>query len=236
MTKYKTYLFDADGTLLDYDKAELQALKKTFRFYHLDYNDQIEKTFADICSLEWKRFGLSNTAEKEIQSRFHALYYDYSESRFCELVKRFELSVLPKQFDISYRQHLAQQTDEIPFAREVCMKLSEFANVYVASNGLSDIQKSRLIHFQPYLKDIIVSEDLDCCKPSEEFFEKAIAIAGVEDKSTVLLVGDSLTSDILGANRFGVDSCWFNRKKKKNNTRIIPNYEIDSLNQLVTYK
>ena len=174
--------------------------------------------------------------KKEIQSRFHALYYDYSESRFCELVKRFELSVLPKQFDISYRQHLAQQTDEIPFAREVCMKLSEFANVYVASNGLSDIQKSRLIHFQPYLKDIIVSEDLNCCKPSEEFFEKAIAIAGVEDKSTVLLVGDSLTSDILGANRFGVDSCWFNRKKKKNNTQIIPNYEIDSLNQLVTYE
>ena len=234
MKNYKTYLFDADGTLLDYDKAELQALKETFRLYNLTYNQQIEKMFADICNLEWIRLGLSNTTEKEIQSRFHELYYDYSESRFCELVKRFNLSVSPTKFDISYRQYLAQQTDEVSFAREVCMKLSEFANLYVVTNGLSTIQKSRLIHFKPYLKDIIVSEDLNCCKPSKEFFEKAITIADIEDRSTVLMVGDSLTSDIFGANRFEIDSCWFNSKNKRNDTQIIPKYEINSLKQLVT--
>ncbi len=113
------------------------------------------------------------------------------------------------------------------------MKLSGFANVYVVSNGLSVIQKSRMIHFQPYLKDIIVSEDLNCCKPSEVFFEKAITIADIEDKTTVLMVGDSLLSDILGANRSGIDSCWFNAKNKRNTTQIIPTYEIHSLNQLV---
>lgn len=234
MKNYKTYLFDADGTLLNYDKAELQALKETFRLYNLTYNQQIEKAFADICSLEWKRFGLSNTTDKEIQSQFHKLYYDYSKSRFCELVKHFHLSVSPTKFDISYRQYLAQQTDEVSLARDVCMKLSEFANLYVVTNGLSSIQKSRLIHFKPYLKGIIVSEDLNCCKPSKEFFEKAITIADIEDKSTVLMVGDSLTSDILGANRFGIDSCWFNPKRKKNDTQIIPKYELNSLILLVT--
>ena len=105
MKNYKTYLFDADGTLLNYDKAELQALKETFRLYNLTYNQQIEKAFADICSLEWKRFGLSNTTDKEIQSQFHKLYYDYSKSRFCELVKHFNLSVSPTKFDISYLFH-----------------------------------------------------------------------------------------------------------------------------------
>ena len=183
--------------------------------------------------MEWKRFGLSNTTDKEIQSQFHKLYYDYSESRFCELVKQFDLPVSPTKFDISYRQYLAQQTDEISSAREVCLKLSESANLYVVTNGLSAIQKSRLIYFQPYLKDIIVSEDLNCCKPSKEFFEKVTAIADIEDKSTVLMVGDSLTSDILGANRFGIDSCWFNPKRKKNDTQIIPKYELNSLILLV---
>ena len=55
MKNYKTYLFDADGTLLDYDKAELQALKETFRLYNLTYNQQIEKCFSDICNLEQKQ-------------------------------------------------------------------------------------------------------------------------------------------------------------------------------------
>lgn len=234
MKNYKTYLFDADGTLLDYDKAELQALKETFRSYNLIYNKQIEKMFADICRLEWNRFGLSNTTEKEIQQRFHELYYDYSESRFCELAKRFDLLVSPTELDVTYRRYFAQQTDEVSMSREVCMELSKFANLYVVTNGLSVIQKSRLIHFQPYLKDIIVSEDLNCCKPSKEFFDKVIAIARVKDKSTVLLVGDSLTSDILGGNSFGIVSCWFNPKRKKNDTQIIPNYEIDCLKQLIT--
>ena len=70
-------------------------------------------------------------------------------------------------------------------------------------------------------------------KPSKEFFEKVTAIAEIKDKTTVLMVGDSLTSDVLGANRFGFDSCWFNSKGKRNDTQIIPKYEIKTLKELI---
>ena len=62
--------------------------------------------------------------------------------------------------------------------------------------------------------------------------EEALRMVGCSDKSSALMLGDSLTSDIAGAANAGVDSCWFNPQGKENATAIRPTYEVRSLCQV----
>ncbi|WP_153795517.1 HAD hydrolase-like protein, partial [Paenibacillus polymyxa] len=62
----------------------------------------------------------------------------------------------------------------------------------------------------------------------------AFAKLAISDKSKVLMVGDSLTSDIQGGNKYGIDTCWFNPARKTNTSGIQPTYEITSLMELLS--
>ena len=83
-----------------------------------------------------------------------------------------------------------------------------------------------------YFKDIIISEEVAISKPNAEIFHHALDKIGYHDKNKVLMVGDSLTSDIQGGINAGIDTCWYNPNEYINNTNIKPTYEIKSLFQL----
>ena len=61
---------------------------------------------------------------------------------------------------------------------------------------------------------IFLSEKLGVEKPNREFFDKAFEVIGPKDLSEVIIIGDSLTSDIRGGMNAGIKTCWYNPQKK----------------------
>lgn len=78
----------------------------------------------------------------------------------------------------------------------------------------------------------IISEEVGIAKPNSGIFEHTFKIIEHDDKRTMLIVGDSLTSDIQGGINFGIDTCWYNPTLKTNTTNLTPTYEIHDLNEL----
>lgn len=78
----------------------------------------------------------------------------------------------------------------------------------------------------------MISEEVKVSKPSSKIFEHALNNMNHTDKRNVLMVGDSLTSDIQGGINFGIDTCWFNSNKIINKTEIKPTYEISNIMEL----
>ena len=83
-----------------------------------------------------------------------------------------------------------------------------------------------------WMEEVFVSERLESEKPNRKIFDAALRTLGVENREHVLVVGDSLTSDIQGGANAGLDTCWFNRDHQENPGLVSPTYEIDTLEQL----
>jgi FMN phosphatase YigB (HAD superfamily) len=83
-----------------------------------------------------------------------------------------------------------------------------------------------------YMEDVFVSEKLDCEKPNRKIFDAALRALGVENREHILVVGDSLSSDVQGGINAGLDTCWLNPSHAENAGKVQPTYEIASLEEL----
>lgn len=223
MAKYNLVLFDADGTLFDYDKAEGIALQKTFEQYHFEYSSDIRDRYRVINSEMWEKFenGKINKADLQIK-------------RFESLLEEYNLIADAAVFNSIYLDFLADGGYLNKGALEVCEKLSIHCTLAIATNGIARTQKSRLKNsaIEPYIKHIIVSEDAGYQKPQPGFFTYAFDICGRQEKDKVIIVGDSLSTDIKGGAEFGIDTCWYNPKCIEDNG-LKSDYKITNLEELL---
>ena len=83
-----------------------------------------------------------------------------------------------------------------------------------------------------FMEDVFISEKMGCEKPNARIFDAALRALGVENREHVLMVGDSLASDIQGGSNAGLDTCWYNPNHAENPGKVIPTYEIASLEEL----
>ncbi|MER2117348.1 MAG: YjjG family noncanonical pyrimidine nucleotidase, partial [Enterococcus casseliflavus] len=136
--------------------------------------------------------------------------------------------------ELAYREFLNEGHKLLDNSDEILAELAQHFDLYVVTNGVSETQYRRLedAKLKPYFRDIFVSEDTGYQKPMKEYFDYVFArIPNVKKQETVI-IGDSLTSDILGGQLAGIDTIWFN-PKKKNSGEIQPTYEIERLQQLL---
>lgn len=222
--KYEIILFDADDTLFDYGMAESHALYNTFVQFGLP-------TGADDYAASYKEIN-------------HALWKDLEQGRITSAalrVERFnrlfianELKLNPEEFSAAYLRFLGEGTFLIQGAIELCDELADF-RLAIITNGIKEVQTSRIQGSPLYntFEEIIISEEAGSQKPETGIFDYAFAKLGITDKKKVLIVGDSLTSDIQGGINYGIDSCWFNPLGKMNDSRVQPKYEIRSLSELI---
>ena len=140
----------------------------------------------------------------------------------------FDRKVDGSEVDNRYRGYLAEGNQLFDGIIEMLEKLTSTHKLYVASNGIGITQHTRLKNnnLNKYFEKIFISEEIGSKKPDREFFDIIFKEIGVENKYEVLMIGDTLTSDILGANNVGIDSCLVDIHKISN-PEIVPTYKIE---------
>lgn len=224
MTKYSLVLFDADGTLFDYDMAEGIALRKAFEHHKFKFCDDIRDTYRKINSHMWKEYENGKIGKAGLQT-----------GRFKSLLDVCNLNADADEFNSVYLDFLAEGGYLIDGALEVCRELSKCCTLVIATNGIERTQKGRLKNsaIKTYIQNIIVSEEAGYQKPHQGFFEYAFNTCGHQDKNSAIIVGDSLSADIKGGIDFGITTCWYNPSGIIENSGMRIDYEIRDLRELI---
>ena len=217
LNKYKYLLFDLDDTLLDFGKAQVFAFKKLLEDENIEYNDELFEKYETINKSLWRSFERGEISNKEVTSE-----------RFIRFFSLFDRKVDGSEVDNRYRGYLAEGNQLFDGIIEMLEKLSLTHNLYIASNGIAITQYTRLKNnnLNKYFEKIFISEEISSKKPDREFFEIIFKEICVKNKNEVLMIGDTLTSDILGANNAGIDSCLVDIHKISN-PEIVPTYQIE---------
>jgi 2-haloacid dehalogenase len=222
--RYEVLLFDLDDTLFDFRMTEKQALEKVFAAYDLLNDAEAYKaTYHSISKGIWRELEQGEITLAELRVE-----------RFKRLFNTHEIEIDPETFSHDYLAYLGEGAFLKEGAVELCEALSHL-RLAIVTNGFRVVQIPRISH-SPLchaFEQIIISEDAGFQKPQREIFDYTFSKMNITDKSKVLMIGDSLTSDIRGGNAYGIDTCWFNPDKKVNETGIEPTYEIDKLIDLV---
>ena len=117
---------------------------------------------------------------------------------------------------------------------ELIETLSKSYRLAIVTNGLTLVQDKRIRRstIAKFFETIVISEEILISKPNPEIFEYTLKNMNFFDKNKVLIVGDNLSSDIQGGISFGIDTCWYNPNKIRNETSFIPTYEICNFDEL----
>lgn len=223
--KYKYILFDVDDTLLDFKKDEENAVIATFKEKGISPTPLLVETYSKINLGLWKQF-----ERGEIQKQ------DITDRRFTYLLKEMNIVGDGIDFDKNYRRHLSEGGIKITDADTVCDELkAKGYKLYIVTNGIEYIQTKRLNKsgLEKYFDNIFISENFGVQKPKIEYFNMVFREIGCCDKSKYLIIGDSLTSDILGGKNAGIDTCWCNYRNCVNTSEISPDYVITNITELL---
>lgn len=223
--KYEILLFDADNTILDFDKSEEQALSRAFCDMGLKFSEKVLTIYRKNNIAQWHLFEKGQLSKPQVLiNRF--------VNTFVELRLPRELAT---QTGDLYEEYLKLGFFVVPHTEEVLTELQAKCQLYVVSNGVAEIQNSRMMGsgMEKYFIDRFVSETVGYPKPQIEYFDYCFAHIDGFDKAKTLIIGDSLTSDVQGGVNAGIDTCWFNPNHASNNSKLTPTYEIDDLRQLL---
>lgn len=224
MAKYYCILFDADNTLLDFDAAEAKALAETLVHYGIEPDSETVETYRRINAGLWQQLEKGQIRREKLMTE-----------RFTRFLKEIGAAGNGAEMNRYYLDRLSTHPDLMPGGvLEVLRELSEVATLAIVTNGFDRVQSRRVkgAGLLDYIEEVFVSEKLDAEKPSRKIFDAALRTLGVENKEHVLMVGDSLSSDIQGGENAGLDTCWFNPSRAENPGRVNPTYEITRLEEL----
>ena len=224
MAKYYCILFDADNTLLNFDAAENKALAETLVNYGIEPDAETVQTYRTINEELWRQLEKGQIRREKL----------FSE-RFSRFLKTIDAAGDGVEMNRFYLEQLSTHPDLMSAeVLDVLRELSEVATLAIVSNGAQMVQTRRLAEsgVMNFMEDVFISEKMGCEKPNARIFDAALRALGVENREHVLMVGDSLASDIQGGSNAGLDTCWYNPNHAENPGKVIPTYEITSLEEL----
>lgn len=221
--RYDTLLIDADGTLFDFDRAEAESLRRMLAQFGLPYDEIWVSTYHKINDGLWKaleRGEVTKTALRQL--------------RFRNLLETFGYTAdVPAMADC-YTDNLSCCSFLLPGVPEACARLSEKYRLYIVTNGIKEVQTRRFASslLVSYIRKCYISDEIGFEKPDKRFFDYVMADIPGFSPEKALVIGDSLTSDMLGANRAGLDCCWYNPTGKNCPENIRVSFQVQTMTQL----
>lgn len=219
----KHVILDLDDTILDFHKSERLALSKTFREFGIEPSDSTLSLYSEINRECWQRLERLELTRDEVLC-----------GRFAILFKRIGVVADERSVQAKYEYNLSFEAHFLDGASEMLERLYGNYKLYIGSNGTAIVQDRRieLSGLAKYFDGIFISQRVGADKPAAEFFDRAIADMNASSRSEIIIVGDSLTSDIKGGIKAGIHTCYFNPHRRENKTDIKPEYEIFSYEEL----
>ena len=226
MKKIKYILWDIDGTLVNFDLAEKSALRATFEKYNIgECTDDKIKVYKEINEKYWKKLEKGEISKKEVlEGRFEEFFSLYNIDKY----------IVP-EFNIDYLKAIGDYAYFNTNAEKVVNDLKGKYKQYAATNGAVIAQNKKLskLGLDKILDGIFISEQIGYNKPSKDFFEAIFENVGSNNPDEYIIIGDSLTSDMLGGKNAGIKTCWYNPNYNKNNIEIKLDYEIHDLEEIL---
>ncbi len=217
----KAILFDIDGTLLDFSAAERCAIEKTFSKFELgEFSPEKAQKYSEINLRHWEMLERGEIRKKDV------LHMRYVE--FLKYLNR-DPSIADAVNDY-YESIVADTVAFIENAPEICGDLAKQYDLYCVTNGSLPVQTKRLQNsgLGKYFKQVFISDEIGFEKPDVKFFEPVLK-AVHREKSKIMIIGDSLTSDMKGGNNAGIKCCFYNPQGKTVEGGVKIDYEIKSL-------
>ncbi len=218
------FLFlDLDDTILDFHEAERIALSKTLAGFGLEPTEEVLARYHVINRLHWERLERGElTRDQVLEGRFRVLFTELGHPVDAVAVTR------------CYERNLGIGHYFLPGAQEAVQRLHEKYRLFLASNGTASVQHARLTSagLYPYFEKVFISQDIGYNKPAKEYFDACFSQIPGFDPAKAIMVGDSLTSDILGGIRAGIKTCWVNPNHLPPRQDIPADLEIENLSQL----
>lgn len=219
---YTSLFLDLDNTLLDFNKAEAYAIRQVLISHGLPSDVKAVKTYSAINKSFWESFERGEIPKSRI----------FTE-RFVKLLEVFDADGDPEAFSREYGAKLSEGYFTVEGAFPVLDYLKQKGyRLYATTNGNSATQYRRIegSGLKPYFNKIFVSENAGCQKPEKGYFDYVVSNIPESDKTKMLIVGDSQSSDILGGLNAGIDTCWYNPEHLP--AKYPSKFEISTLDRL----
>ena len=214
---------DLDDTILDFHKAERIAISKTIRDFGVEPTEAVLSRYHDINKWHWEQLELGNMTREEVLV-----------GRFAKVFQEFGVAVNPVAVARAYEKNLSIGHYFLPGAEEAVDALYKKYRLFLTSNGTASVQKGRMTSANLYrfFEKVFVSQEIGHNKPAKAYFDACFAQIPNFDPEKAMIVGDSLSSDILGGINAGIKTCWVNPTHAAPKNGIKPDFEIEALHQL----
>jgi len=223
--KHRLFLFDLDDTLLDFKASEQLSFVRTMQA--LGLRDDVEAIFLQYQAINvqlWRDFETGAVTKDFLKVE-----------RFRKTFQANALELDPEAASSIYLESLSDTVVLIDGAKQLCETLSAIGEVGIITNGVEAIQNRRIASsgLAQHISFVATSEACGHAKPDVRFFDYAASMARSFAKPEAIIVGDRLDADILGANRYGIESCWFNPGRLANASDAVPTFEVAGLAEVV---
>lgn len=222
--KITTILWDVDNTLLDFDYSMRNSLKQCFLTIGVDDCDEMINRYAQINDMYWKRLERGEVTKAQLLV-----------GRFKDLLTEFHMEHIDYiKFKEEFQANLGTIYSYLDDSLTICKALQTQYAQYVVTNGVAKTQQSKLglSGFKDVMNGLFISDEIGFNKPDKRFFEYCLEHIEEKDKEKILIVGDSLTSDIKGGNSVGIKTCWYNPQQKPLEEGYLVDAEISDLHDI----
>lgn len=218
LKEYKYLLFDLDNTILNFDRSEKRSFKKTLKLYGIKFSKALYSDYRQENTKLWRQYEEGNILKSDI-----------FDQRLVPIFDKYQIDKDPKEVSYKYLEILSNDIYFLPLAKQTIKRLAKKYQLALISNGQKMVQEGRIkkAYLDKYFKHIYISEVIGYQKPKKEFFDYVLNDLKAH-KEEVIVIGDSITSDIKGAIEAGLSSVYVNKK----NTDLNVNYQVITIWQI----